>query len=64
MARIVIISERDPELRVELVDVDPAEGDWDGRCTGCAWTVHKARGFFPNKDDAVAMAEVHVDHHH
>ncbi len=61
MSRIIVVADDDPDLRVELVDVDPAEGDWDGGCSRCLWTAHRERGFFPAKLEAVSMAEVHVD---
>lgn len=60
MSRIVVVSD-DGRRQVELVNVDPIEGDWDGRCT-CGWTVHSARGIFESKGEAIVLAEVHVDH--
>lgn len=61
MARILVFADDHRDRRVELIHVDPAEDGWDGDCSACPWTIEGERGFFPNKQDAVAMAEVHVD---
>lgn len=64
MARILVFADDHRDRWVELIDVDPAEGDWDGDCTGCSWTIRGERGFYPSKVSALAMAEVHVDQDH
>ncbi len=64
MARIVISSETNPDLFVELIEADDPEGGYDGACTLCTWTLLDDTGYFPDTAEAVAATEVHIDHHH
>lgn len=62
MARILIVSDNDPQIVVELAD-DPDEGTWDGPCRfpGCTFRVSESTGGNDNLGEAVQEAIVHVD---
>jgi hypothetical protein len=62
MARLTITNDQDPKLFIEL-DED-GEGNWDGRCAGCDYTVSEGGTRFNDLSDAVHDAMVHLDHHH
>lgn len=69
MARILVVAE-DGTHTVELVHEDPyAEGDFDGEPYWTGWCTCRRFDLSERSRngpiaDAVAEAEVHVDHHH
>jgi hypothetical protein len=63
MARLTVTNDDDPKLFIDLED-EGGEGIWDGRCTGCDYTVSDSGTRFNGLSDAVNDAMVHLDHHH
>lgn len=60
MARVLVVSDRDPALAV----TDEDEPSWDGPCSGCGWTATYGGTRHTTLDDAVQDAIVHLDHQH
>jgi hypothetical protein len=63
MARVLVASDTDPRLFVELTGGDD-DSDWDGRCSRCAYTTSEGGTRFSDLADATQAAIVHIDHQH
>jgi hypothetical protein len=60
MARLLVVHDTGPSLRVELTGGDDEE-DWDGPCSGYGWWPSEGG---TDLADAVQAAMVHLDHQH
>lgn len=63
MARILVVSERDPNIMIEMVTIDPDDGGVDGSCTGCDYTVSQGGTWYGTFEDMMQEAEIHIDQH-
>jgi hypothetical protein len=63
VARVLVVHDTDPDLRIELAD-DGDDASWDGPCTGCGYTISEGGTRHNGLEDAVHAAIVHLDHHH
>lgn len=64
MARILVVSEQDPNVMVEMVERDHEDGGVDGACTGCGYTVSQGGIWFSGFEDMLREAENHIDRKH
>lgn len=66
MARILVVSDNDPTIMIEIVGVvDDEEGRVDGRCTGCPdYTLSEGGTWYGTFEDMLQEAGVHIDQRH
>jgi len=61
VARLPVVSDHDPDLRVELAVDDDAR--WRGTCIRCPdWSLTLRESY--SLDDSHAEAEIHIDYGH